>query len=174
MAVYKELIQTTTLASTTSSVSFTLPQTYRDIVITVSGRMDTAGTYAQSMPFGVNENAQGSVWSQTWVNALGSGTPGSSRYSSNPNLYPFYLPAATATAGIFGSGEIYIANYASTTLHKQVVCSGVTETAATTARAEFGAMLFSSTAAITSVRLYGNTNFVAGSTFSVYGIKGTV
>jgi hypothetical protein len=174
MSVYKELIQTTTLSSSAAIVEFTIPQTYKDLLITVSARLDTAGTYAQSMPFGVNGFAQGSVWGQTWVNGLGSGTAGSGRYSSSSNLYPFYLPAATATAGIFGNGEIYICDYASTVLHKQVICSGITETAATTARAEFGAMSFSSTAAIESVRLIGNPNFVAGSTFSVYGIKGTV
>jgi hypothetical protein len=56
-------------------------------------------------------------------------------------------------------------------VYKAISIDGVTETNATDARAELGAMLWSSNNAVSSITLYGNTNFVQYSTATLYGIK---
>jgi hypothetical protein len=150
-----------------------IPQTYTDLIIKVSGRVDSA-TATQSMAMAFNAAAQGNVWSQKWINSDGAVGYGSGSYSGAGALYPFYLPAATATSNTFGNGEIYITNYSSTTQNKSVSTDGVTENNASSSgsqRGEFGAMLFAATAAVSSITLYGNTNFVQYSTVTIYGIK---
>jgi hypothetical protein len=150
-----------------------IPQTgYTDLVVKVSARVDSASA-TQSMAMAFNAAAQGSVWSQRWVNSDGGSGTGSGSYSGAAALYPFYVPGATATTNTFGNGEIYITNYSSTTQNKTVSVDGVTENNASgsgTQRNEFGAMLFAATNAVTSITLYGNTNFVAGSSFYLYGV----
>jgi hypothetical protein len=157
-----------------ATIIFTsIPQTYTDLIVKVSGRVDS-GTATQSMAMAFNFAAQGNVWSQKWVNSDGAVGYGSGSYSGASALYPFYMPAASATANTFGNGEFYITNYSSTTKNKSVVTDGVTENNATSSgsqRSEFGAMLFADNTAVTSITLYGNTNFVQHTVATLYGIK---
>ena len=153
-----------------STIQFSsIPSTYTDLCLKVSGRVDAAGNY-QSMAMAFNAGSPASAFSQRWVNGNGSAVASGS-YGANTTLYPFYLPAAGATSSTFGSGEIYVCNYANTSVYKAISIDGVTETNATDARAELGAMLWSSNNAVSSITLYGNTNFVQYSTATLYGIK---
>jgi hypothetical protein len=173
-ANYVLLEKITVGAAGAATVVFnSIPQTgYTDLVIKVSARVDSA-TATQSMAMAFNAAAQGSVWSQRWINSDGGTGAGSGSYSAAAALYPFYVPGATATANTFGNGEIYITNYSSTTQNKSVSTDGITENNASgsgTQRNELGAMLFGANNAVTSITLYGNTNFVQGSTFYLYGV----
>ena len=173
-ANYVLLEKITVGAAGAATVVFnSIPQTgYTDLVVKVSARVDSA-TATQSMAMAFNAAAQGSVWSQRWINSDGASGVGSGTYTGASALYPFYLPAATATANTFGNGEIYITNYSSTTQNKSVSTDGVTENNAFssgTQRSDLGAMLFASNVAVSSITLYGNTNFVQGSTFYLYGV----
>jgi hypothetical protein len=119
----------------------------------------------------INGGAQGSVLSQKWVNGNGS-SAASSGYTSIGQIYPFYIPGSSATSNTFGNGEIYISNYASTTKYKSILSEGVTENNATDARAELGAILFASNAAISSILFGpGAGSFVQYSTAILYGIS---
>jgi hypothetical protein len=75
---------------------------------------------------------------------------------------------SSATASTFGSGLIYIPNYAGST-NKSYLTDWVTENNATAAYAGFTAGLLSNTAAITDVTLTGS--FVQYSTATLYGIS---
>lgn len=167
---FVKIASVTVGAGGASTIQFSsIPSIYTDLCIKVSGRMDSAGNY-QSMPMAFNGASPASAFTQRWIN--GNGTAASSGfYGANTALYPFYLPAAGATASTFGNGEIYVCNYANTSIYKAISCDGVTETNATDARAELNAMLWSSNNAVTSITLYGNTNFVQYSTAVLYGIK---
>lgn len=167
---FTKIASNTVGAGGVASITFSsIPSTYTDLCIKVSGRVDAAGNY-QSIAMAFNGGSPASAFTQRWINGNGSAASSSS-YGANTTLYPFYLPAAGATASTFGNGEIYICNYANTSMYKAISCDGVTETNATDARAEFNAMLWSSNNAVTSITLYGNTNFVQYTTATLYGIS---
>ena len=99
------------------SITFSaIPGTYTDLVIKVSARVDASANY-QSMAMAFNSGSPASAFTQRWINGNGIAAASGS-YGANTTLYPFYLPAATATANTFGNGDIYICNYASTTQYK--------------------------------------------------------
>jgi hypothetical protein len=168
---FVKIASATVGAGGTASISFTsIPSTYTDLCIKISART-TDANIAQSMYMTVNGGAQGSVLSQLWL--VGDGTSvASGTYSSIGLVYPFYIPGSSATSNTFGNGEIYISNYASTTISKSMSTDGVTENNATTVRLELGALLFGSNTAISSLLLGpGAGNFVQYSTFTLYGIS---
>ena len=78
--------------------------------------------------------------------------------------------AANSTADTFTNFEIYIPGYASST-YKNFSIDSAQETNATTAYTELWAMLWSNSAAITSITLNSDANWVSGSSFYLYGIK---
>jgi hypothetical protein len=164
------LISSNVLTSSAASVTFSaIPATYTDLVVRVSARVDAAANY-QSVAMAFNAGSPVSAFSQRWINGDGS-TTSSGSYGANTTLYPMYAPGASATSNTFGNGNIYICNYSSTSQYKSISIDAVTENNATDARAELGAMLWSSNNAVTSITLYGNTNFVQYSSFYLYGIK---
>ena len=169
MALQLFKIETVEVASPVSSITFSnIPQGYIDLKLVVSSRVDAAAVY-QSIAMSFNGGSPTSAFTQRWL--VGDGVSvASSNYGANTALYPFYSPGANATLNTFGSGEIYICNYANTSIYKSVSCDGVTETNATNVRAEIGTMLWSSNNAVTSITLQGNTNFVTNSTFTLYGV----
>lgn len=167
---YVLLEKITVGAAGASSVTFAnIPQTgYTDLVIKYSARVDASGNY-QSMAMAFNGGSPASAFTQRWINGNGV-SAASGSYGANTTLYPSYVNAASSTSSTFGNGEIYIPNYSSTSQYKSVSVDAITETNATDARSELDAMLWSSNNAVTSITLYGNTNFVANSTFYLYGV----
>jgi hypothetical protein len=168
---FTKIASVTVGAGGAASMSFTsIPSTYTDLCIKVSART-TDANIAQSMYMTVNGGAQGSVLSQKWLVGDGS-TAAAGSYSSIGLVYPFYIPGSSATSNTFGNGEIYISNYASTTINKSMSTDGVTENNATAARAELDALLFGSNTAISSLLFGpGAGNFVQYTTATLYGIK---
>jgi hypothetical protein len=173
-------IQTYTLSSSTASVTFSnIPQNYTDLKIVVSGRSDrnvfsftalkvqfngTTSGYTHRMLIGDGSNA-------TSVNNTNDG-------EGSTGIMVYALSQATNTASTFGNCEIYIPNYAGSN-NKSVSADGVMETNATNAGMAFTAGLWSNSAAITSITLTpqisGSTfNFVANSTFTLYGVSNGV
>ena len=169
---YTKIASSTVGAGGVASVTFSsIPQTYTDLIIKVSGRVDAASSNYQSMAMAFNAGSPASAFTQRWLIGTGGSVVSSGNYGANTTLYPFYLPAASATANTFGNGEIYISGYSSTSNYKSISNDGVTENNALDVRTELGAMLWSSNNAVTSITLYGNTNFVQYSTFTLYGIS---
>jgi hypothetical protein len=163
------LISSNVLTSSAASVTFSsIPATFTDLVLRGSARVDSASNY-QSMAMAFNGGSPTSAFSQTWINGSGTGTT-SGRYGSNTTLYPSYVNAASSTSNTFGSFEIYVPNYL-IAQSKPIGVFGATENNATDARIEADAMLWASNNSVASITLYGNTNFVSGSSFYLYGIK---
>ena len=156
-------IQTITVgASPAASINFTnIPQTYTDLKIVLSARGDAVATH-RDIFFAFN----GSTASFTGRNLYGTG----SGAGSNTNAFGV-IPAASQTASVFGSGEIYIPNYTSAN-NKSFSGDFVTENNGTQSIQSLVAFLWSQTAAITSIGMTLNTgNFVQYSTATLYGIK---
>ena len=92
--------------------------------------------------------------------------------SANAARTVYYVDANTATSNTFGTFEIYLPSYTASQ-NKPFSGFGVAETNATNTRIGAVAGLYRSTTAISSVKLSLLTgpNFVAGSSFYLYGIK---
>jgi len=143
-----ELIQTTTLTSSASSVSFTsITQDYRDLVVSID--LPSGG----SGDIGIIFNNDNSNKSDVFM--FGNGSSTSSSTTSN----------IVVAFGAAGNSLVNIMDYSATDKHKSVLVRFNHTTIGTQARAG----RWASTAAITSVR-FGAGSIPSGSTFSLYGI----
>ena len=165
------LISSNVLASSAASVTFSaIPSTYTDLVLRLSTRISEADTKA-SLYVQYNSSTT-AAYSRTRLIGDGS-TASSSRASNSATGLITVTDATNATANTFGSTEIYIPNYAGST-NKPASVDSRSENNATEAYTDSLAWLWSNTAAITSITIYGNLNagsFVSGSSFYLYGIK---
>jgi hypothetical protein len=162
-------IQTYTLTSATASVTFSnIPQNYTDLQIVVSARTTYADQY-DGLTFAFN----GSTANFTTRQLYGTGSTAASN-SSSSNGGPL-INANTSTSNTFGNAEIHIPNYTGST-NKSVSSDGVTENNATQAFGGIITTLWSQSAAITSITLgsANSSNFLANSTFTLYGISNGV
>jgi len=163
MSTYIKIATVTVGAGGAASMAFTsIPNTYTDLLLSVSGRGSGA---AVSGSIVIKFNAITTGYSSK--NLYGNGASATSNSSADGYIGEM-ISAATATASTFGSGLIYIPNYAGST-NKSYSTDWVTENNATTAYAGFTAGLMSNTAAITDITL--TAAFVQYSTATLYGIK---
>lgn len=109
----------------------------------------------------------GSASSYTKRNLFGFGT-GSPISQSGSDSY--FNSNKTTTANTFNSGQVYIPNYAGAT-NKSFSSEDVSEANGADSYANLTAGLWSSTAAITSIKLdLASGNFIVGSTASLYSV----
>ena len=149
-------------------VEFTsIPSTYTDLKLVGSARTDRSDSwldYVSLLPNGSSSNI-----SMRRLYGTGS-TVGSDTSAS-------YLLAeadtALDTANTFSNFEFYIPNYNSSNYKSLSIDAVMENNSSTNNQMSLSAGLWSSTAAITSLRLnvVGGTQFVQYSTFYLYGIK---
>lgn len=167
MASTYTLISSNTLSSSAASVTFSsIPSTYTDLVVRFSARMDSA-SFASAMTFNSDTATN---YSRTLLQGDGASATSSFTSSVASMLISFATDKSTDTANTFSNGEIYIPNY-TVSANKPVGWFSPNENNAITAYIGAGAGLWRNTAAITSITLNGNNNFVSGSSFYLYGIK---
>jgi len=167
------LLERTELNASAASVTFAnIPQSgYTDLKIVCSTRSDSStnsGVYDNTQ-ISVNGNTTGSNYSNIRLYGTGSAT------GSDSNASAFYTGASTGnavTANTFANSEYYFPNYNSTTTFKSMSSDSTTENNATAVFQTLSAWLYKQNTAISSitVSLFSGANFVAGSTFSLYGI----
>lgn len=171
-------IANTVLTSTQSTILLSnIPQNYQDLFCVVSGRSDgayTTGsiTFYLNVDLGVSGTAGYSV-----TNLIGDGASASSgRGTTSSPVYGFSLadgravPAASSTSGVFASYELHILNYANTSRFKTGLLRVANDLNGSGISA-LGACLWQNTSAISSIMLATNANWVAGTTFTLYGIR---
>ena len=166
MATYT-LISSNVLSSSAASVTFSaIPATYTDLVIRHSSRATTSNL---SLFMKINGATTGLS-----VTLLGG--DGSSAFSyRSPADYSGewfgYKSTSGNTANTFGSGELYIPSYTASQ-NKPFSSVSASENNGTTAYMAAAAKLWSNTAAITSIELYGQSGDLdTGSSFYLYGIS---
>lgn len=152
-----EPIATTTFGSASTGVTFSsVPQTYTDLIIIVTGNT-TAGPTDNNMQFNGDTSANYSV-----TGLYGDGGAGASFRSAASNM---------ETGGIYwgtgiGSRIMHIMNYANTTTYKTVLTRS---NPGNSVESRIG--LWRSTSAITSIYVYvGASTYTAGTTITLYGI----
>jgi len=164
------LISSNVLSSSAASVTFSaIPSTFTDLVVRWSARSDRSSV-SDTMKLRINSDSAGNY---SWTYLLGNGSVASSSQNSALDYISLgAADAATATSNTFANGELYIPNYLSST-KKPVSSINAQEDNTTAAQLWALASLWQGTAAITSVQLFPSIgpNFVAGSSFYLYGIK---
>ena len=164
MANTYTLISSVTVGSGgAANITFSsIPSTYTDLIVKLSGRSAAGGDDAFYVYF------NGSTSSYTGKRIYGTG---SSAGSDSP-AYFGTLTYNGETANTFGSAEVYIPNYTSSN-YKSASTDATQENNATFSVATLMANLWSNTAAITQVQLVPVTasNFQQYSTAYLYGIS---
>lgn len=167
---YKLIASATVGSGGTSYIEFnSIPATYTDLKLVFSCRTSVA---------------YGSVFYQTDV-TLNSGTNSYSDkllvgygttfgVNSGGTTIAYGVSSSDATASAFGSGEIYIPNYAGSR-YKTVSTDSVSESNDLGAANSYSAGLFTITSAVNSVRIrpysYNSVVFVQNSSAYLYGIS---
>ena len=165
MATTFTLIKTYTLATATASFDFTsIPSTFTDLCLKLSGRFSTSYT-SDTMKISFNSSTSTFTIRQLYGNGTSAGSNTGSYGGAGD------VDANSATASTFGNLEIYIPNYAGST-YKSYSYDAVTENNATAAQTILGAGLWSTVTAINAISLtpYSGGNFMTYSTASLYGI----
>jgi hypothetical protein len=171
-----ESIATATGTGSNTEITFSsIPSTYKHLQIRSIYRDTKAATTRQSLYLEFNGSA-GTNYSVH--NLRGSGSAVTAGGFAN---YPFVTiecagAGDSTTANVFGASIIDIHDYAVTTKNKTVrYFSGINDNTTTDGNqgVVIGSGAWNQTAAITSIKIIcGDTAFVSGSTFSLYGIKG--
>jgi hypothetical protein len=165
MANTYTLIEAKTLGTTTASVTFSsIPATYTDLSLVMSGRTNDGGATGTWSTFEFN----GSVApSGIYIFGAGSGTPSSGTAHKAP-----LENGGGSTANTFSNAWLYIPNYANTSYNKSYSVDGVVETNGTEAYQALIAGLISTTNAINAIKITpGSGSYVQYSSFYLYGIK---
>ena len=162
MPVTYEKIATNTLGSAVATVTFSsIPSTYTDLVVIVSAKSTSA---AQNLLMRVNSDSS-SNYSTTLMTGSGTATGFARTTSTTQGALDNYGYVDTANHNIT---TVNIMNYSNTSTYKTWLSRANNAANGTTALVG----LWRSTSAINAVEIYIASNtFVAGSTFTLYGIK---
>lgn len=164
MANTYQLISSVTVGSGgTSSIDFTsIPGTYTDLEILISGRTTGSGNGID-----ITFNSNTSNYSNAAMQGNGSNTSTYGTYNRNAGMFGY----SGDTANSFGSTKIYIPNYAGSK-YKTYSADAVSENNATTAYMNIVNGLWSNTSAITSISLAAmDGTIIQYSTAYLYGIS---
>jgi hypothetical protein len=163
------LISSNVLSSSAASVTFSaIPATYTDLVLRMSIRASaSAGTRQLQLVFNSDSSA---LYSVTQLEGDGA-TAYSQRGSANTSTTLATFNANTSTANTFSNFEIYIPSYTASQ-SKPMSFDTALEDNATTAYRSVSAQLYRSNTAISTILIRpSSTDFMATSSFYLYGIK---
>jgi len=166
-----ESIASVTAAGGETSLTFSsIPSTYKHLQIRMTHRDTAAGTSINIVRYTFNSDS-GSNYSIHFLRGDGS-TVSAGAATSNTFGYFGRFPYDGNTANVFGTAIMDIQDYSSTTKNKTVrVISGVDTNG--TGGIDLDSNAWYSTSVINTIAFTPNgTAFKAGSTFSLYGIKG--
>lgn len=160
-----------TLSSAQANVEFTnIPQTYKHLQIRVLSRDDRAAT-VNSVIYRLNGDT-GSNYAYHILAGDGSNASAAA-VTSSAFTYGMLQTSASTTSNIFTAAVIDILDYSNTNKNTTIrTLQGFDSNGGGGIRLNSG--LWRNTAAVTSFRLYpdGSANFIANSSFALYGIKG--
>jgi len=171
MAATYTLISSNVLAASAASVTFSsIPSTYTDLVLRISARSDDTGSSYKTFKLVFNGDTT-ALYSETRLYAESTNTIYSSTQGNRSNNTARYTTAGLSTSNTFSNFDLYIPSY-TVSQNKPMSQFGVAENNSADGGISVYADLYRSTSAISSVEV-GNFsgNFVAGSSFYLYGIK---
>jgi hypothetical protein len=170
-----ELIESVFVASTTASVTFNnlnqYATEYKHLQIRSTTRVSTAESNAQLSFIRINGDT-GSNYSRHFLQGNG-GAAASGAETSQSSMYFSFSPQNSSTSGVFSGEVIDFLDAYSTTKNKTIkILHGVLNTGSSGPRIMLNSSVRLNTESITSITcLTGSNSFVAGSRFSLYGIR---
>jgi hypothetical protein len=170
-----ESIASFTADGTAATYTFTsIPATYKHLQIRSIGRHAAAISGSTTTFLRFNSDTSGS-YDYHFLRGDGSAVQAYG-YANNSSTEIYNsLIYNSSTAGAYGAAIIDIHDYSSTTKNKTVkyFSGSDANTASSSFQVVIGSSLWRNTAAISGIQIYtGGANFVSGSTFALYGIKG--
>lgn len=164
MTLNQTLISSTTLTTNSALVTIPVPSGYTDLRLLVSSRDTSTGDEGGNY-YTIAFNGTGTMTTK-YIQGNGSSVP-----SGGLNNLAGISTSSSSTANTFCNDEIYIPNYGLTGA-KSYTVDTVTENNSTKAYATLVTGIWSGSGAITSITLApsSSASFVAGSTFTIYGI----
>jgi hypothetical protein len=163
--MYGALISSVTVgAGGAASINFTsIPQTYTDLILVVSGRSTVSGV-GDTAKIAINGSTA------TFTSKVLEGS-GASVSSANTTYQTGGIVGSTSTTNTFSNFSIHLLNYTGAT-NKSWSVDSVTENNATTAYQDLVAGVWATTSAITSISLtlVVGPNFAQYSTAYLYGL----
>lgn len=167
-----ELISTTILGASTGSVTFSsIAGTYKHLQLRITARHDGAVQAVQTNMYFNSDQAANYSWHALEGNGS---TAVSFAQTSKNNVYLGGAASGTTAANNFSSYLVDILDYASTNKYKVTrTMHGYTD--GTYKNLDYASGLWQSTSAISSITIapvLQGGNFITGSRFSLYGIKG--
>lgn len=168
MALTYQCIGSNTLGSSTASVTFSsIPGTFTDLELRLSMRSDVASTNGYAI-FTFNGNTS----NYTELRAEWDGTTaGAYRRTSTTDIQLLAINGASSTSNTFSSHSIFIPSY---TVSQSKPLSLMFNREQNAVGGYLGTLsgFWANSAAITSITISTTSgNFVAGSSFFLYGIK---
>lgn len=173
---YFESIAVATVDSgNASAITFSnIPQSYAHLQIRGIGRSTTTGTGTDYLQVQFNTDT-GSNYAWHDLTGDGSSVTGGAG-STQSNIRTGFLPRSSQLANSFGIAVIDILDYANTSKNKTLrsLCGMDYNTGtAPVGQINLRSGLWTSTSAITSIKLYSEANNLAQySSFALYGIRG--
>jgi len=155
-------IATTTLGSATASVTLSsISSAYTDLEVICNYGLSADA----DSRFIINGDNSSGLYSYT--NLRGNGSAAASSRASALNYFQFGLGAVTVPTTLTSTAKLSLMNYANTNVYKTIIERVGDAQAQTIASVN----LWRNTAAITSITFNAiSANFLAGSTFTLYGI----
>ena len=174
-----ESIQTVTLGSSASSISFTsIPSTYKHLQIRLMGQSDRATVARDGLRMRLNSDT-GSNYAWHWLQGDGSSASATATTSTDKIITGEVCTTAGPGGVTFAAGVIDLLDYTSTSKNKTVRFLVGDETngviAGTPNPLTFGSGVWlNSGTAVSTITFTPNngTNFTTNTRFALYGIKG--
>ena len=172
MATYQNIGSYTVAGSSTSSFEFTsIPNTYTDLCLWVSARLDRAGQSRTPIRITLNNNTN----DYDWIRFAAYDGNNQAAETANAQNFAYFLDAAASTTAtsVFSSGLFYIGGYASS-VFKTYSSDNVTPNADVTTPfvMEWNGGRWQNNTAISSIKISGDGyNFLANTTAYLYGIS---
>jgi len=162
-----KIASTTVGSGGASNITFSsIPSTYTDLCLKLSVRSNRS---ASEDGLGIAPNVATSGY--TYRILSGNGSNASSVATAYEQIWAARVQGNTTTSNTFTSSEFYFPNYAGSN-YKSASAEFITENNATEAYAYMSALLWSNTAAITSISLSaGAYSWLTYSTAYLYGVK---
>lgn len=165
------LIESQILGSNTGTITFTnIPQGFTHLQLRLVARSTLAST-TDNVAFQINGNTGTNYVTHdllgNTVNVTSSAITGQAF-----GFLPSHLPGSSATTGTFAASIIDFLDYSSTNKNKTIRSLTGFAVNSSYGRVALTSNLFISTSAMTSISMINSATFIAGSRFSLYGIRG--
>lgn len=177
---FDSIATATVTNNTTTTVTFNnIPQTYKDLHIRGTCRVDTrsdiTGWYAMGLV--INNDIASSGNKYAWQRiTVTNGTIGAAydSYTNPDRFYWPYAPTDKTPSNLFAAYTVDIMNYTSTSPRKSVKCSSsFADTTGTNGLGVYVNGVYIGTSAVSRIDFttIGGTNYISnGSTFALYGV----